>query len=244
MIQMKLTILQVGRTPPAMVKDFAPYHEMFAAMFCAVGASFTYQIIDILNGQKVPDPNDLEAAVVTGSAASVYDNLEWMKPLRAFIRSAHNINLPMLGICFGHQMIAAALGGKVEKSEKGWGLGRHLYKVKHNNSFTQNLPAEIAVPASHQDQVIAAPRAAKVFLASQFTPNAGLIYDNGTTLSVQPHPEFSVAYASALAGVRRNNPLSENQVDKAIESLRQPLDNNHVATMLAGFLSQAEKIRK
>jgi len=241
---MKLTILQVGRTPPAMVENFAPYHEMFAAMFSAVGVSFTYQIIDVLNGQKVPDPNDLEAAVVTGSAASVYDNLEWMKPLRVFIRSAHNINLPMLGICFGHQMIADALGGKVEKSEKGWGLGRHLYQLEHNNAFTRNLPDELAVPASHQDQVTVAPKETKVFLASQFTPNAGLVYDNGTTLSLQPHPEFSVAYASALARIRRNNPLSEDQVDKAIESLRQPLDNNHVATMLAGFLSEAEKIRK
>ncbi|VAW22603.1 Para-aminobenzoate synthase, amidotransferase component [hydrothermal vent metagenome] len=227
-----------------MIGDFAPYHEMFAAMFSAVGADFDYRIVDVLNGEKIPDHDDLEVAVVTGSAASVYENLEWMAPLREFIRSAHKSSLPLLGICFGHQIIADSLGGIVEKSDKGWGLGRHLYKVGHNNSFTKNLPDELAVPASHQDQVITAPKGARVFLSSEFTPNAGLVYDNGTTLSLQPHPEFSVAYASALAGVRRNNPLSENQVDDAIASLKEPLDNNHVATMLAGFLAEAEKIRK
>ncbi len=227
-----------------MAGNFPPYHEMFGAMFSAVGASFSYQIIDVLNGQKIPDPDDLEAAVVTGSAASVYQNLEWMKPLKAFIRSAHNSNLPLLGICFGHQIIADALGGVVEKSDKGWGLGAHTYQVKNINGYTKNLPGELTVPASHQDQVISAPKAAKVFLSSGFTPNAGLIYDNGTTLSVQPHPEFSGAYASSLAAIRRNNPISENQVDSAIASLKGPLDNDQVATMLAGFFLEAEKLRK
>jgi len=243
-IQMKLTILQLGQTPASMRDNFAPYHEMFVSMFSSVGETYGYEIVDIPSGQEIPSPNDLEAALITGSAASVYENLEWMEPLRIFVRNAHKINLPMLGICFGHQIIAAALGGKVEKSAKGWGLGRHLYQVQNINAFTKKLPDQLAVPASHQDQVIVAPKETEVFLSSSFTPNAGLIYANKTTLSLQPHPEFSVAYASALSEVRRNNPLSENQVDSAIESLKGPLDNDHVARMLADFLFAAEKIRK
>ncbi len=241
---MKLTILQLGQTPKAMSGKFAPYHEMFGAMFGAVGANFTYQVVDVLNGEKVPNPKDLQAVVVTGSAASVYEDLQWIEVIRLFIRSAHNSNLPMLGICFGHQIIADALGGVVEKSAKGWGLGRHIYQVHDNNAFSKNMPGEIAVPASHQDQVIVAPKAAKVFMASKFTPNAGLIYDNGATMSIQPHPEFSAAYASGLCEVRRNNPLSENQVDSALASLKEPLDNDHMARMLADFLLQAKKLRK
>jgi len=241
---MKITILQVGQTPKAMIGKFAPYHEMFGAMFSAVGANFTYQVVDVLHGQNVPDPGDVQAAVVTGSAASVYEDLEWMEPIREFIRSAHQSNLAMLGICFGHQIIADTLGGVVEKSDKGWGVGRHIYQVKNDNALSKNLPGELAVPASHQDQVIVAPKEAKVFLASKFTPNAGLVYDNGTTLSVQPHPEFSAAYASGLCEMRRNNPLSENQVDSAVASLNEPLNNDDMARMLADFLVKAEKLRK
>ncbi len=224
--------------------NFAPYHEMFVLMFSCVGETYGYEIADIPSGQKIPQPDDLEAVLITGSAAGVYEDLEWMEPLRKFVRDAHKINLPMIGICFGHQIIADALGGKVEKSEKGWGLGRQLYQVQNINAFTKNLPAELAVPASHQDQVIVAPKETKVFLASGFTPNAGLVYANGTTLSLQPHPEFSGAYASGLCEARRNNPLSETQVDNALESLKGPLDNKLVAKMLAEFLLAAEKLRK
>ncbi len=241
---MNLTILLAGETPAPMRKTFAPYQELFVSMFSATAKPFTFDTVDILAGEQIPSPGTLEAVVITGSSASVYDNKEWLEPLRRFIRSAHKINLAMLGVCFGHQIIADALGGTVDKSEKGWGLGTHLYQVTGANPCVKNLPARLAVPASHQDQVIVRPKGSEVFLRSSFTPNAGLVYANATTLSVQPHPEFSAAYAAGLCRVRRHNPLSDNQVEAAIESLNQPLDNGVVARMLADFLLAAAPFRK
>ncbi len=242
--RMKLTILLVGENPVPMREGFAPYQQLFVSMFSATAKPFTFEIVDILGGEQIPAPNRLEAAIITGSSASVYDNTQWLEPLRRFIRLAHKTSLPMLGVCFGHQIIADALGGTVAKSENGWGLGRQLYQVQNINTFTKNLPAKLAVPASHQDQVIVPPEGCEVFLASEFTPNAGLVYANATTLSVQPHPEFTAAYAAGLCEVRRNNPLSDDQVDAAITSLNQPLDNALVAQMLADFLFEAKNFRK
>ncbi len=236
---MRLTILLAGQNPPALQGDFAPYGEKFMRMFAGADDSFTFEEVEVHAGQTIPDPGQLEGVIVSGSAAGVYDDLEWMRPLGDFIRRAHGSNLPMLGICFGHQMIAHALGGKVIMSPKGWGLGRHVYRASDIPSFFPRGTRELAMAASHRDQVVVPPPGARVFLSSSFTPNAGLIYENGTTISLQPHPEFDVEYAAAIFGLRRSNPLEPEEVEAAIRTLQAPLDNDLVARSLAGFFREA-----
>ena len=102
----------------------------------------------------------------------------------------------MAGICFGHQLMAQALGGTVRKSEKGWGIGRHVYDVVPGNGVIDG--DKIAIAASHQDQVIEPPAGATTIFHSAFTPHAGLLYANGAAMSVQPHPEFTPAFAHCL----------------------------------------------
>jgi GMP synthase-like glutamine amidotransferase len=144
----------------------------------------------------------------------------------------------MLGICFGHQIMADALGGDVRKSEKGWGLGRHIYGVTTRPAHIGgNLP-QFAIACSHQDQVIVPPKDATVFMASEFTPNAGLAYGNGAAMSVQPHPEFEDDYTLALAELRRGK-APEETVDAAIASLSLKSDSREVAGYLAAFLKAA-----
>jgi len=233
---MKLTILQTGEVPEPLRGRFGPYAGMFQRMFDATGHGFTYETVKVSEGEPLPDAGALEGVVLTGSAAGVYDDLAWLEPLREFIRTGYAARTPMLGICFGHQIMADALGADVNKSEKGWGLGRHTYGVKARPRFMEAAPTALAVACSHQDQVIVPPRDAEVILASDFTPNAGLAYANGAALSFQPHPEFEDDYTLALAELRRGR-APDAVIDAAIASVATPSDSRAVAGYIAAFFA-------
>lgn len=236
---MKLTIIQTGEVQEALRPRFGAYPPMFARMFDEAGEPFEYETVPVYAGAVFPDPAGLEGIIVTGSSAGVYDNhLAWMEPLRTFIRGAYAARTPMLGICFGHQIMADALGGDVRKSEKGWGLGRHTYDVRHRPSFLAAAPPALSVACSHQDQVIAPPVEAEVFLGSAFTPNAGLVYRNGAAISLQPHPEFLDDYTLALAELRRGK-APDSVVDTAVASVATPSHSRDVAGYLGAFLKAA-----
>lgn len=236
---MKLTILQVGETPKPFADRFGRYPTQFQDMFASADADFTFETAYILDGDPFPDPTGPGGIIVTGARQGVYDNPDWMEPLRGFIRDAYAAKTPMLGICFGHQIMADALGGEVRKSDRGWGLGRHTYDVVTKPEFLSDAPDKFSIAASHQDQVITPPPGAKVFLASEFTPNAGLIYGNGAAISLQPHPEFDEGYSRALVELRRGNPLNDAETAEADKSLDVPVDNREMAAYLAAFLRQA-----
>lgn len=231
---MKLTIIQTGDVPAPLRDQFGPYRKMFETMFDGTGQGFSYDLVAVSDGQPMPDPSRLEGIVITGSAAGVYDDFAWLNPLRAFIRDAYGKRTPMLGVCFGHQIMADALGGDVRKSEKGWGLGRHTYTVKGRPDFMRTAPTSLAVACSHQDQVIVPPADADVILASDFTPNAGLVYRNGAALSFQPHPEFADDYTIALAELRRGN-APDIVVDRALASVATPSHSVDVAGYIGHF---------
>lgn len=235
---MKLTIIQTGDVPAPLRDRFGTYPEMFPRMFDAVGRRFEYETAPIHDGAPFPDPAMLDGIVITGSAAGVYDaHHAWIEPLRAFVRAAYAANTPMLGICFGHQIMADALGGEVRKSEKGWGLGRHVYAVHNRPPLLGEALPEFAIACAHQDQVIVPPADAELFLASRFTPNAGLLYRNGAALSVQAHPEFTDDYAVALAELRRDK-AGDAVVDTALASFTRPSDSSELAGYLGAFLAR------
>lgn len=231
---MKLTIIQTGEVPEPLRPRFGPYAKMFERMFDLTGNGFAYETVKVTEGEPLPDPSILDGIVITGSAAGVYDDHVWLDPLREFIRSAYAARTPTLGICFGHQIMADALGGDVRKSEKGWGLGRHTYAVKGRPAFMETAPAALAVACSHQDQVIVPPREAEVILSSDFTPNAGLAYRNGAALSFQPHPEFLDEYTVFLAELRRGKAPDE-VIDAAVASVATPSDSAAVAGYIGRF---------
>lgn len=236
---MKVTIIEVGEVPDPLQPTFGSYPKMFETMFANAGAPFTFDTVHVNLGAPMPRADDLEAILVPGSAAGVYDDFAWMNPLRELIRGAYANSVPMMGVCFGHQIMADALGGDVRKSEKGWGIGRHVYDFNKQPDFAKGLAPKLAIAASHQDQVITAPKVAEVFLSSDFTPNAGLIYKNGKAMSVQPHPEFGKDYAIALAELRRNNPLTDAQVEKVEQTLEKPLDSPEFAKAMTRFFQQS-----
>ncbi len=238
---MKLTILLAGENSKALRANFGPYATKFERMFKKADPGFTFQTIRVLESEAIPQASELEGVIVTGSAKGVYDDTEWMEPLRAAIRQIYAARVPMVGICFGHQIMADALGGKVVKSEKGWGIGRHVYKLENCPAYFAHPAGELAIAASHQDQVIDPPAGARIFISSDFTPNAGLIYANGAAMSMQPHPEFEPEYSAGIVELRRNNPFNDNEVQAALDSLSAPMDNDFVGKALGAFFLEAAR---
>ena len=234
---MKLTLIQPTDVPGPLRDRFGAYHLMVERMFA--GEGFIFETIHLDRGEPLPDPATLDATLVMGSSAGVYDHhLHWMEPLRAYIRRAYAARTPTVGICFGHQIMADALGGNVRKSEKGWGLGRHVYAVTSRPApIGGSRVPEFAIACSHQDQVIAPPSEAETFLASGFTPHAGLVYRNGAAMSLQPHPEFTDDYTLALAELRRGK-APDAVIDTALASLSRASDSREIAGYLAAFLRQ------
>jgi GMP synthase-like glutamine amidotransferase len=228
-------IIETGLVGPQLRERHGSYPQMFERMVRAEDPSIAFDVVSIPNGQALPDPDKIEAILITGSAAGVYDELEWIALLEDFVRTAYANRTPMVGVCFGHQLIAQALGGAVRKSEKGWGIGRHIYEVVPDNGVIET--ERIAIACSHQDQVIEAPADARTFLFSDFTPHAGLLYANGVTLSVQPHPEFDVGYAYACCELREGR-APESVVRSAKASLAEPLDSRQLGGAITHFLTR------
>ena len=117
---MKLTIIETGLVPEPIRADFADYPAMFAALLGAADPSLQFETVSVIKGELLPEPEHCDAVLITGSPAGVYDPYPWIADLSEFIRAAAAASIPQIGICFGHQILAEALGGKVEKSIKGW----------------------------------------------------------------------------------------------------------------------------
>jgi GMP synthase-like glutamine amidotransferase len=223
---MKIGILETGRPPGTLAEQFGDYPMMFENL---LGPGFEFERFDVESGQ-LPDPAVHSAYMITGSPAGVYEPLPWIEPLQQFIREAGQAK--MVGICFGHQVMAEALGGHVEKSDKGWGAGLHRYSVIHDERWMDETRS-IAIPASHQDQVVIQPPNTEVTVASDFTAIAGLAWKDRPAISFQFHPEFSPAFAKAL--IEKRYDVVPNP-DAAITSLDAPNDNARVAGWIRRFL--------
>ncbi len=229
---MKLTILETGRPPGDLAAQFGTYPEMFDRM---LGSQFDIESFDVRNGELPGNTGTGDAFLITGSPAGVYDPLPWIPDLLEFIRSARDSK--MVGICFGHQAMAQALGGHVEKSDKGWGTGLHSYDVIHPEPWIRT-GATLAIPASHQDQVVVQPPNTDVVARSHFTPYAALAWTDRPAISFQFHPEFSPEFAKALIEARR--PDLPNP-DLAIQSLDAPNDSARVGTWIRRFLLENDQ---
>ena len=225
---MRIAILETGRPPAGLVEQFGDYPAMFERM---LGPGFAYDRFDVAAGELPHDGSGYDAYLITGSPAGVYDPLPWIEPLKDFLREAKDRKL--VGICFGHQVMAEAFGGHVEKSDKGWGIGLQRYNIDRVEPWMDDVSA-ISVPASHQDQVVGQPPHTDVIASSPFTPFAALAWTDRPAISVQFHPEFDPEYAKALIAARRDKMPDP---DGAIASLDQPNDNARIADWIRRFLA-------
>ena len=196
------------------------YDDMFAALL----PDLDLVAYDAIGGDLPKRADGCDGWLLTGSRFSAYDDEPWIAALAGFVRELHASRAPTVGICFGHQLLAHALGGRVEKAATGWGVGAHAIALD---------AACWRLLFMHQDQVVALPDGAQVLGSADHCPVA--VLQVGSAIGVQAHPEFSVDYERALLDARAEG-IGTEAVAAARASLEEPTDERAVAAWLAGFL--------
>jgi len=234
---MKLGILICDHVQSQLQHEFGDYQDMFINTIIKANSgikNLKLSFYDVQKGQYPIDINDCDAYMSTGSKYSVYENQAWITQLLAFIQSLYIAKKPFVGICFGHQLIAQALGGTVEKSDKGWGIGVTTSKVIKKHPWMKPHLSSVNFVVSHQDQVIKLPKNAQVLMGNQFCPYYMIQIDEHF-LGIQGHPEFSPAYSKALM-LSRKDRIPKPTLDKGVKSLNNIPDNLIIMQWLLHFL--------
>ncbi len=232
---MKLGILKTGAPPPSAREKFGGYPDMFRKLLGE--SAFDYRVYAVDEGDWPAKVDICDAYLITGSACGVYDPEPWIGELKAFLNQARG-KAALVGVCFGHQVMAEAFGGKVIRSPKGWGVGEHAYQVRSREPWMDEA-TQIRLPASHQDQVVEPPPGAEVFASSEFSAFGALAYRDQKAISIQLHPEFEPAYAIALIESRRGGRYSDEEADRAIASYGGEDDRARVGAWIRNFLGSA-----
>lgn len=226
---MKIGILQTGRTPDNAIEAHGDYDEFFRRFLG--GKGFEFETWAALDGVLPRSVDDADGWLITGSRFGAYEDHDWIPPLEDFLRAAYARAIPIVGICFGHQVLAQALGGKVEKFSGGWSAGVERYDF-------DGFDDKISLIAWHQDQVTELPPEATVVGSSDFCPYAALAYGD-RAWTVQPHPEFKPEFAYDLIEARRAI-LPDGVADRAEASLDQPTSSAAIADFIARFFKREE----
>ena len=225
---MKVGLLEcddvVGRFPE--VKG--GYREMFGALL----PDFTFRYYEAHRGQLPSGPRECDAWMCTGSKYSVYDGTPWIAELAAFIRSLGERKF--VGICFGHQMLAHAMGGEVAKAKQGWGVGVLGIDVLRDEPWMQPPMKTFSIQHMHQDQVQKLP-AHSVLLGRSPHCDVAMFRVGETMLGIEGHPEFTVEYGAALIRARRTQ-IGEQGAQRALESLKGKTDSPAVGRWIERFL--------
>ena len=219
-------ILLCGHAPDDIKADMGDYDTMFARLFDGHGLAFrSYAVVDETFPSSI---EECDGWLITGSKHGAYEPHSWIPPLEQFIRDVYADGRPMVGICFGHQIIAQALGGTVEKYSKGWAVGRQEYVIDGET---------LALNAWHQDQVTRLPDGATVIGRNAFCDNAALVYDT-RIMTVQPHPEHTAEFVGRLAESRGRGLVPDDLLDRAIADTGKPTDEQTIAGRMAAFLKR------
>lgn len=223
---MKIGILQSGHLPDALQSELGDYDALYPRMFDGFGFEFeTWAVVD---GDFPPGPQAADGWLVTGSRNGAYDDEDWIARLEEFIRDIRDSRRPLIGVCFGHQIIAQALGGKVEKFAGGWAVGRQVYQYGDRT---------VALNAWHQDQVTVLPPTARIEASNDFCAYAALSYGN-SIWTIQPHPEFGPDELDGLLRTRGKLYLTEAEQEGARATINAPSDRMAIAADMAAFFRQ------
>jgi len=225
---MKIGILLTGHAPSEVLDTLGTYPEMFTRLLS--GHDFTFETFTVVDGHFPASVNDADGWLISGSKHGAYEDHAWIPPLEQFIRDTYADGRPMIGVCFGHQIIAQAMGGTVEKFKDGWAVGVQTYDFDGT---------DVVLNAWHKDQVTKLPAEATVIATNDFCENAALLYGD-RMLTVQPHPEFSADMVAALITHRGKGNLPDHLLVQADANLDTETANQHMADRMAAFFLQGD----
>lgn len=228
---MKIAILYIGhlsvadnpKNPPSYIR-----FERGIGLF--LNAKWT--VFKVLEGSLPDNAHDFDGYLITGGDKNVPEHEPWQAPLIDFIGVLEQEKIPLVGICYGHQVIAYALGGRVEPAKQGYGAGIKDNKLIHRPDWMQYAPEIVSLYSMHKQQVTQLPHRAKLFLTSDFCPQAGFVVGNHI-LAMQQHPDFNAAVSRELIEKRREQMI--DVADDALQSLTRPHHTELSCQWIADF---------
>jgi len=226
---MLIGILQSGHFAQREDAPLRDYSMLYAEML--KGHDFTFKTWSVVDMEFPSSVHDADGWLISGSKHGTYDDMPFIAPLEDFVRDIYAANVPLVGICFGHQIMAQALGGRSEKFSNGWSVGHVAYQFDDGITLFLN--------AWHQDQVITPPAGAKTIASTDFCKYAGLAYD-GRAMSVQPHPEFEHSDIEMLLDLRAPGVVPAPHIAEARADLDTANDNHAMASRIAAFFKGAD----
>jgi GMP synthase-like glutamine amidotransferase len=232
---MKIGLLGCDDTPQRLLHVAPGYRDMFQRLLVPHVPRLELEWFDVLNGALPERPDACDAYICTGSRYSVYDDRDWIAKLMTFVRELHAARKPFVGICFGHQALAQALGGEVAPAEQGWGVGVHEMSIVRREPWMQPALSECRIQYMHADQVQRLPPGSVVLAAAPHCPVAMFRVED-TMLGIEGHPEFPAAYVGALVEIRKDR-IGAEKADAALAGLDTPVDDHVVARWIANFIS-------
>lgn len=227
-------VLQADSVLAQFQEKHGNYPEMFRRTLGRVDPGVEFKDYNVELGEYPSNLDDCDGYVITGSKKSVYDDEPWIQHLSDFVRALHDRRKKMVGICFGHQMVAHVLGGKTEPERQGWGVGIHQYQIITKHDFMRPGADEFGLLASHKDQVTELPDDAELLATSKFCPNA-MFRIGEHILTFQGHPEFTREYARDLMQMRAET-LGEDIFQAGIASLQHGLHGELVSQWIIRFI--------
>jgi GMP synthase-like glutamine amidotransferase len=234
---MRYCVLQTGTAMPMARSRLGGYGGMFVDILRSAGHQG--EVCDAEKGRFPEDPAAYDGHIITGSPFSVNDPLPWIQDLFSFIREVCRRGTPLLGVCFGHQAVARALGGEVGLNPRGWELGIRRIRLTGEGErfFPVNVKRQtLKILESHRDIVSRVPTGA-VLLAESDNTGVEMFAVNDNVLCVQGHPEFDREVLREIAAtLGHRGAISPEQQQSVLASLEEAPDRRHLREMMIGFL--------
>lgn len=234
---MRIGLLLCDHVSPDLLGVAGDYTDMMTALF---GHHPEIEVVpyDVVKGGMPAGPNECDAWMTTGSRYSVHDDEAWIRSLETFIRDVAAKEVPFVGICFGHQLLAKALGGEVVISESGWEVGIKEIQLSTGISFFPDDLGSYSVINSHTEQIRTPPKGATVIGWSEHCPVSMMVVGS-SMLGIQGHPEMSKEYAEALINSRSGSSIPYEVAAQGVASLVVHADSQVVADLIVRFLAGA-----
>jgi GMP synthase-like glutamine amidotransferase len=229
-MSLRICILETDILRPELVDQYQGYGRMFERLFSRQPIAAEFTVYNVMQGVYPALEERFDAYLVTGSKADSFGSDPWIQVLKEYLLKLYVRGDKLLGICFGHQLLALLLGGKTERATQGWGVGIHHYDLAPAKAWMTPAMEKLTLLISHQDQVTSLPEKATVIASSEFCPFAAYHIED-QVLCFQGHPEFIHEYSRTLLDIRQES-LGEQIYQKGIASL----DHEHHGTTVAEWM--------
>jgi GMP synthase-like glutamine amidotransferase len=231
---MRVGLLVCDHVSPDLVGISGDYDVMFRRLL-AGHPEVELVVYDAVNGEIPLSPTECDAWLITGSRHSVNDEFNWIRRLEEFIRKTAAVGVPLVGVCFGHQLLAKSLGGTVVKAERGWGVGVKTVQLADGLGFVPDGVDSFRVINSHQDQIERLPDGGKIIGWNEHCPVSAMTVGS-SMLGIQGHPEMDLDFVRSLIELRRGTTIPSETADDGIASLATEPDTQLVVDLLVEFL--------